>query len=30
MDGSNGSDLYVDVHIHTNYSDGTFSPEEFV
>ncbi|OEG70737.1 hypothetical protein ATZ36_17345 [Candidatus Endomicrobiellum trichonymphae] len=28
MDIAGAVDLYVDMHIHTNYSDGTFTPQE--
>jgi len=24
------SDAYIDLHLHTNFSDGTFSPKEVV
>ncbi|MCA6072523.1 MAG: PHP domain-containing protein [Endomicrobium sp.] len=30
MDSSKSNDLYVDMHIHSIYSDGTFSPKEVV
>ncbi|GHT50079.1 phosphatase [Endomicrobiia bacterium] len=30
MNNNNTSNLYVDMHIHTNYSDGVFTPKEAV
>jgi predicted metal-dependent phosphoesterase TrpH len=30
MDNANAFDLYVDMHVHTDCSDGTFTPQETV
>ena len=30
MDNTGAANLYVDMHIHTNYSDGVFTPKEVV
>ncbi|MDR0819985.1 MAG: PHP domain-containing protein [Endomicrobium sp.] len=30
MDNTGTANLYVDMHIHTNYSDGAFTPKEVV